>query len=172
MLARETVERVLAPPGAPGVDGSAHPRRRFAFINVWRNRAEEAVQRAPLALCDAQGVAPSSLVTFELRYADRTGENYFSKHEAGQKWFYYPRIERDEALLIKQWDSHGGLARSAGARSDVDSAAAGGVSLSTFSFHSAFELPATPEDAPDRESIEVRCVVVYDDDAAAAAARL
>ena len=32
----------------------------------------------------------------------------------------------------------------------------------TFSFHSAFEDPAAPPDAPDRWSIEVRCVALYD----------
>ena len=31
----------------------------------------------------------------------------------------------------------------------------------TFSFHSAFKDPATPADAPDRWSIEVRCIVIY-----------
>lgn len=35
-------------------------------------------------------------------------------------------------------------------------------SPSTFSFHSAFEDPATPYGAPDRQSIEVRCIVFYD----------
>ena len=32
----------------------------------------------------------------------------------------------------------------------------------TFSFHSAFEDPMTAPDAPDRWSIEVRCVALYD----------
>ena len=31
----------------------------------------------------------------------------------------------------------------------------------TFSFHSAFHDPHTPEDAPDRWSIEVRCMALY-----------
>jgi hypothetical protein len=32
----------------------------------------------------------------------------------------------------------------------------------TFSFHSAFDDPSTLPNAPDRWSIEVRCVVFYD----------
>ena len=32
----------------------------------------------------------------------------------------------------------------------------------TFSFHTAFTDPATPPDARDRQSIEVRCVLLYD----------
>jgi hypothetical protein len=50
------------------------------------------------------------------------------------------------------------LARSEGAVSDGTDAEA----PCTFSFHSAFEDPATPLDAPDRWSIEVRCIVLYD----------
>ena len=66
-------------------------------------------------------------------------------------------MTRDEALLIKQWDSAGEMARSKGARADAE----GADLSSTFSFHSAFKDPATPPDAPDRWSIEVRCAVLY-----------
>ena len=64
----------------------------------------------------------------------------------------------DEALLIKQWDSAGKLARSQGAEGDASDP----QSPCTFSFHTAFDDPSTPPDAPDRWSIEVRCIVVYD----------
>ena len=67
-------------------------------------------------------------------------------------------MTRDEALLIKQWDSAGGLARSRGAHADTPD----GHAPCTFSFHSAFEDPLTPPDAPERWSIEVRCVTLYD----------
>lgn len=139
-------ERVLAEGG------------RFAIINVWRNIASEPVATNPLALCDAQTVEPEDLVVFEIHYQDRIGENYFAKHTSRHQWFYYPGITRAEALLIKQWDSTGPLARSKGASGDATDASA----PCTFSFHSAFEDPSTPPDAPDRWSIEVRCFVLYD----------
>ena len=97
-------------------------------------------------------------MVFEIHYADRIGENYFAKHAAGHRWYFYPGLTRDEALLIKQWDSAGELARSEGARGD---GAASGQPC-TFSFHSAFEDPETPPDAPERWSIEVRCIALYD----------
>lgn len=130
---------------------------RFAIINVWRNITDQPVATHPLALCDAQTVHPEDLVVFEIHYHDRIGENYFARHAPRHRWWYYPAITRDEALLIKQWDSAGELARSGGARPDADDEQA----TCTFSFHSAFEDPATPADAPDRWSIEVRCVVIY-----------
>ena len=131
---------------------------RFAIINVWRNIAQEPVYTDPLALCDAQTVFAEDFVVFEIQYQDRTGENYFSRYSPRHHWFYYPRMTRDEALLIKQWDSAGPLAQSKGERSDASAP----DQPSTFSLHSAFEDPNAPPDAPDRWSIEVRCMVLYD----------
>lgn len=131
---------------------------RYAIINVWRNIAAEPAATHPLGLCDATSVAPEDLVVFEIHYRDRIGENYFSKHAERHRWYFWSGLARDEAVLIKQWDSAGALARSNGADGD-----AGGAGLpSTFSFHTAFEDPTTPLDAPDRWSIEVRCVALYD----------
>lgn len=140
-----TVERVLA-------------AGRFAIINLWRNIADEPVATDPMALCDATSVRPEHLVVFEIHYTDRIGENYFAKHAKDHQWYFYPAMTRDEALLIKQWDSAGELARSNGAKTDL----AAPDAPCTFSFHSAFEDPATPPDAPDRWSIEVRCIALYD----------
>ena len=131
---------------------------RFSIINVWRNIANEPVATHPVALCDGQSVHPKDLVVFEIHYQDRVGENYFAKHSPRHQWYYYPDMTGDEALLIKQWDSAGKLARSRGARGD----ASDNQAPCTFSFHSAFEDPSTPPDAPERWSIEVRCIVLYD----------
>ena len=130
---------------------------RFAIVNVWRNIAREPVATRPLALCDAASVRPEELVVFEIHYRDRIGENYFAKHDPRHRWIYWSAMAREEALLIKQWDSEGEMARSRGARADAD----GEGRACTFSFHSAFEEPETPPDAPDRWSIEVRCAVLY-----------
>lgn len=130
---------------------------RYGIINLWRNIAETPVAVNPLALCDAACVKSGDLVVFEIHYADRIGENYFAKFSAGHRWYFYPDMTRGEALLIKQWDSAGRMARTRGAESDP----ADGSEPCTFSFHSAFEDPTTPPDAPDRWSIEVRCAVVW-----------
>ncbi len=60
-----------------------------------------------------------------------------------QRWYYAPRMTRDEVILIKGWDS-------------VDDGRA------RFTPHGAFALPDTREDAPARESIEVRTLVVIE----------
>lgn len=146
LITPATAAQVLAPGG------------RFAIVNLWRNIAAEPVAMHPMALCDGQTVDPQDLVVFEIHYQDRIGENYFARYAPRHAWYYYPAMTRDEALLIKQWDSAGTLARSQGAAGDGSDLQA----PCTFSFHSAFEDPATPPDAPDRWSIEVRCLVLYD----------
>lgn len=130
---------------------------RFAIINLWRNIVKEPVATNPMALCDAASVCPDDLVVFEIHYSDRIGENYFAKPSDDHQWYFYPAMTRDEALLIKQWDSAGVMARSDGEEADATTPNA----PCTFSFHSAFENPDTPPDAPDRWSIEVRCMVLY-----------
>ena len=142
------------------VDHILVDNRRFAIINVWRNIAYEPVANHPLALCDGQTVNPEDLVVFEIHYHDRVGENYFAKHAGQHRWWYYPAMTRDEVLLIKQWDSFGELARSGGSR--ADSSVEGDQAPCTFSFHTSFKDLTIPPEAPDRQSIEVRCIVLYD----------
>jgi hypothetical protein len=116
-------------------------QHRFAINNVWRPIAGPLL-RSPLALCDAETLQTENLVTSELRYPDRTGETYAITYNPNQRWYYFPKMQSDEAVLIRCFDS----ARSGPAR---------------FSAHGAFDDPQTPENAPPRESIEVRTLVFY-----------
>lgn len=131
---------------------------RYAIINLWRNIDQAPVESDPLALCDATSVGPQDLVVLEIHYHDRIGENYLARYADGHQWYYYPALTRDEALLIKQWDSLGSFARSNGAMADTSNPDA----PCTFSFHSAFEDPSVTPEAAERQSIEVRCIVFYD----------
>ncbi|AUT02122.1 methyltransferase [Nostoc sp. CENA543] len=118
-------------------------QRRFAIINVWRAIAQP-IQESPLAVCDAQSIAPTDLVAGDLVYRGRVGETYAVTYNQEHKWFYFPQMHRDEALFIKCFDSAtDGRAR--------------------FAAHTAFEDPTSPSDAPPRESIELRTFVFYPD---------
>ncbi len=117
---------------------------RFAVVNVWRP-IRGPVERAPLAFVDGQTVADEDFVAMDLVYPDRTGEIYGFTHNPGHEWVYFPRMTLDEALLIKTYDSaEDGRVR--------------------FSAHAAIDDPATPADAPPRESIEIRALVRFDQD--------
>jgi hypothetical protein len=126
-----------------GAEAEELLRHRYAEINVWRP-IRGPLLRSPLALCDAQTLTEENLVASDLRYPDRTGETYAVTYNAAQRWYYFPKMEADEAVLIRCFDA----ARSGAAR---------------FSAHGAFDDPNTPEDAPPRESIEVRALVFFTD---------
>lgn len=130
-------------------------KKRWAIVNVWRNIKSTPVQSMPLGLCDSNTVATDDIIVFEIHYADRIGENYFAGGSPNHKWYYFPEATRDEAILIKQWDSFG---EQFAENSVPDSQRV----PATFSFHSAFQDPASPADADDRESLEVRTIVFFD----------
>jgi hypothetical protein len=116
--------------------------RRYAIVNVWRS-IKGPVLDTPLAVCDARTVMVADLVTSEVRYPHRTGEIYHAVHSPQHHWSYYSEMDRHEALVFKQYDSQiSGVAR--------------------FVPHAAFDHPHMPPDAPLRESIELRCLVVYE----------
>mmetsp|Transcript_40148 Transcript_40148/g.106217 ORF Transcript_40148/g.106217 Transcript_40148/m.106217 type:complete len:348 (+) Transcript_40148:16-1059(+) len=140
----------LVPPAV--ADDALLHGRRFAFINIWRPIS--TVLTNPLACCDASTVSADDLLVFEIHYADRIGENYFAKYSPSHGWHYFPKMTRDEVLLLKQWDSCGDLVAGASAVREA-------APPSTFSLHSAFLDPSSPPGAPDRESIEVRLVAIY-----------
>src|SRR3546814_16022897 len=105
----------------------------FPYTTLFRSKS-------PLALCDATTIAPGDLVASDLVYRDRVGETYVLSFNPAQRWYYFPRLTPDEAILIKGYDSaEDGVAR--------------------FTAHGAFDDPASPSDAPDRESLEARDLV-------------
>ena len=116
-------------------------KHRFAVNNVWRPIAGPLL-RSPLVLCDSQTLDYGNLLPSELRYPDRSGETYAVTFNPNQRWYYFPRMQPDEAILISCYDS----SRQQAAR---------------FSAHGAFDDPSTPENAPPRESIEVRTLVFF-----------
>lgn len=114
---------------------------RFSFVNCWRSIRDEPIKVKPLALCDTYSIDPETFLKYELRYPERTGENYSLEPNKDHSWYYYPDMEKDECILFHVYDK-----KQDGPR---------------FVFHTAFDDPTTPEDAPDRESIEVRAIVCY-----------
>ena len=115
--------------------------QRFAIVNIWRSIGGKVVD-TPLAVCDACSISVKDLVVGDLYYRDRSGELYLVQEAPRHRWAYFSEMDRNEALVFKQYDSQvNGVAR--------------------FTPHSAFDLPDIPPDAPLRQSIEIRCLVIY-----------
>jgi len=116
--------------------------RRFAVVQVWR-AIDRPIVANPLAIADARSIAPADLLRAERRYPHRVGETYQLLYNAAHRWYWFPRMRRDEALVFKTYDSAtDGRAR--------------------FVPHTSFDDPSAGADAPPRRSIEVRAFAFFD----------
>ena len=154
--------------------------RRWQLINVWRPIGHAATD-FPLAVVDWRTTAPKDLVPVDLLYPVRTEgddgddrgkevlpqkgseqstEGYEVKGETygvlpgegeGHKFYYCKDMTPDEAMFIKCFDSWG------------EGQPRGRKGIAALTPHTAFVDPLTPEGTKGRESIEVRCLVFYEE---------
>ena len=126
-------------------------KRRFSIVNAWRSMTG-TVEQWPLTVCDARTVDDTSMTqtrreaplrpepSFEYNRPSETRHAIYDPHH---KWYWFPRMTRDEVLLFKNYDTlPDGTAR--------------------YALHSAFQDPDTPADAAPRETIETRAFVFFD----------
>ena len=114
---------------------------RFAIIQVWR-AINQPIETNPLAIADAGSVAFDDFIVAERRYPNRVGQTYRLRYNGQHRWFYFPRMRRDEALVFKVFDS----AKDGRAR---------------FTAHTSFNDPDTPPGAAPRQSIEARALAFF-----------
>lgn len=139
-----------------GVDSDLR-QGRYLYMNLWRNIDDERpVSANPLAVLDqtsvTDGVGSEDYLESDLYTKDpNTGFIYGlkqyrlnQKNSDNHKWYYFPNMTKSEAILFKQWDSDP-------------------KRQTNLCFHTAFEDPTTPKNAPTRQSIEVRMIVYFPD---------
>jgi hypothetical protein len=126
--------------------GDAEAERRFkkrwAIIQVWRP-IRGTVMIDPLGICDGRTIPEKGFILVQRRYKDRTGEVYHIAFNPEHVWYYFPRMERHEAMVFKVFDTDPNVP-------------------TRFTAHSAFDDPDTPPSAPPRESIETRTFAFWD----------
>ena len=112
-------------------------------VNIGLGRPiRHPVETFPLAICDARSIAFEDFVISERRYPNRVGQTYAITYNPEHRWYWLPRMRRDEALVFKVFDSSkDGRAR--------------------WSAHTAFEDPTSPPNARPRESIEIRTLAFF-----------
>jgi len=147
---------------APHVDLK---KSRYALVNLWMSVDQKnPVMKTPLAFLDAGSVPPEDLVDF----FEHSGKVTEMKEWTGQMepsfrtklknncpglgndqhaWFYFPKMMKNEAVIFTQYDSSSSQAQCCiHAAIDVE------------------EIGAQP--LPERQSCEVRALVIWDADAA------
>lgn len=113
-------------------------QKRYQIINVWR--PIRTIQKDPVAVADASSVPDADLVAAEMTEDGYRGEQWVVRPNPKHRWYFKHQLSPQEVLLIKCFDSEDSVARRA--------------------LHSAFE-DAAYQDMESRQSIEVRCLVLY-----------
>ena len=123
---------------------------RGAILNVWRPVLTTPVQDKPLALCDINTVELKDLGIYYLVEGGegleqrRMGQNLALHYDPRHRWYYYPEMVRDEALVFYTYD---------GRVPDTPK----------FTFHCAFDAHDAREDAPARRAMIVRVAAFFED---------
>jgi hypothetical protein len=114
---------------------------RFAIFQTWRCISPPP-QDNTLVLCDASSIKQEECIVFDacLRTPyDAPGNQFESqlcRYDAGQRWYYFPNLTRDELIIFKAYDSdHNRWAQA---------------------LHNSADIPGLPEDAAPRVSVEAR----------------
>ena len=116
--------------------------KRYGSMNVWRP-IRGPVETAPLVICGYDTISDGDLIAAERHYGERIGGIYNLAYNPAQRWYYFPRMEREEVVLLKCFDSlTDGTAR--------------------WTAHGSFQHPDTQEGAAPRESIEIRTLYFFD----------
>jgi hypothetical protein len=130
--------RDLLPPD----EAKAALAKRYVYVNVWRS-IRGTVEEAPLGIADAQSIDDEDMILMDLVYGDRVGEIQRTRYNPAHRWVYFPRMQPDEVILLKCYDTE----RDGRAR---------------WTAHTAFDDPSSPANAAPRESIETRTIAFYD----------
>lgn len=163
--AEQRVRRHVAPDEAEDL-----LKGRYQIINVWRP-IQNPASDFPLGVIDWRSMDPSDFVKVDLLYPtdwaegkekaqdpesvqstdgyEVKGEVYNIAPSEKHRFFYQKDMTPDEAMFIKCFDS----------RSQIMTGTSG---IAHGAGHTAFMDPQTPENAPGRQSIEVRCLIFYE----------
>jgi hypothetical protein len=113
----------------------------FAIVQCWRP-IRRPVESWPLAIADSRTLDEKSMVVTERRYQNRVGQTMAITWDPNHRWYWFPHMRRDEALVFKVFDSEtDGRAR--------------------WTAHTAFDDPTSPPNPRFRESIEIRTLAFF-----------
>ncbi len=122
-------------------------RKHFAIYNVWCNiDLKQPVRTWPLILCAAPTVDNQDIVYSEaLRRTNPLTRMVDCRliHNSNQLFYYFPNLTADEAIIFRQYDT----------RQESENLRA--------TFHAAVEDPTSADNAPIRNSIEVRVQATF-----------
>lgn len=125
-------------------------KRHGAIYNVWRSTdLDDPVQSMPLAVCHNRSIASRDMVAGWYDGLLPDGGpflGYNLAYDAFQQWYYYPGMTREEALVIKVYDTREELGNRRGV------------------FHMAVADPGEPPGAKRRQSVDIRVGALFENE--------
>ncbi len=120
--------------------------RRITVFQTWRALSGPP-QDVPLTVADGRSVKLEDMVTADTILGEQYGRNQafeysMCRHNPGHRWNYFSDMRPDELLVFKGYD--------------FDPARPARL------FHTAFDDPSAPPDAPPRASIEARAFAFFE----------
>lgn len=119
---------------------------RLRIINVWKPTSG-IVKDHPLVLTDHRSIHEEDLTTVTQIYPDYVGETNGLRYRKGQQFWYWSDMGTADIILFQCFDSVAKEFAAAGTRHSQ-------------CIHGSFELDASGNERCDRESIELRCLVL------------
>ncbi|RMD44486.1 hypothetical protein DV735_g656, partial [Chaetothyriales sp. CBS 134920] len=113
---------------------------RLRIVNTWRPLVPKLEDR-PLAVCDFRSVDPDDVIAADRIYPHRATEFFYLHHNPAQRWYWLSGQTPRETIMMLMFDTHCGN----GAK---------------FCPHVSFPNPLASPDAPPRESVETRSIVI------------
>ena len=126
-------------------EDNEHNYGRYAYINLWRNIAETPIENDHLAMLDERTtVKPDDYIPRDFFGDGYTQVQYGlnARHASLHKWYYFPQMTKNEAIIFKQMDS--------------DYTKSGRIC-----FHMSVNDPSVKAPTPPRQSIEVRMMCYW-----------
>jgi len=136
---RRSIEDIARP--ILGAQADHWLSRRVVLMNLWRPIS--TVHRTPLALCDASTVEAGDLHDSEIRGGlDDPNRpplfGYNLSYNPNHRWYFTSQMEPDELYAFKLYDSD--------------------LTRPQWTGHTAINDPETADNAPPRQSIEIRTI--------------
>jgi hypothetical protein len=117
---------------------------RMLIIQAWRALSEPP-QDFPLAVCDNTTLAVPDICSHSWSPKQEPGYTFRSsliQYDAGQRWYYFPKMAGDDLILFRIYDSE--------------------IHFNSGAAHSSFDNRRADPDAKARESVEARFFVYFD----------
>jgi hypothetical protein len=126
-------------------EGDKMMQNRFQIINVWRPLGPNPIMNTPLAMCDYRSLDLNNDIHLsEVRGSESTVSVYIISRNIkdAQRWCYLSKMQSDDMFVFKIFDSNPDVAQ--------------------FGAHTAFINEYAPTIDVEQCSIEMRCLVFYD----------